>query len=732
MNMHSPVVADMWSHWETAGPDGQRQLDMLVPGVHCAGCIARIEQGLMALPGVHQARVSFSTRRLRVLWRGAETSAQTLIATLEQIGYAPEPFAPAAVEDAQSRDSRALLRAMAVAGFAAMNIMLLSVSIWSGAQGATRDLFHAISALIAIPTIAYAGRPFFRSAVRVLRHGRTNMDVPISIGVLLAVLMSLYETLTGAAHAYFDGAVMLLFFLLVGRYLDSVMRLRARDAVAQLMKQMPAGAVVRHKDGSSQWRNRDELAPRMEIIIPAGSRVAVDCVVLEGQSQIDPALVTGESVPELVKVGTPLLAGMLNLDAPLVARVTAVGADSFLSQLVQMMENAEQVRSRYVRIADRAARLYAPAVHSLAFVTAAAWLALGFGWHAALTAAAAVLIITCPCALGLAVPAVQVRAAAVLMRKGILVKDGSALERMAEVDCVFLDKTGTLTRGTPTLVAGQKIEAEDAPLLLALAERSTHPLARALSTYLRAQDVARAQIEEISEVAGHGITGQWQGQELRLGRAPWVGAQEVAAPDTHSFLSLVWRKGDGPAQSLYFADDLRPDAAQAVVQLRALGLKTVILSGDRASAAAPVAQALQIETWYAACVPAEKLAHIEAARAAGAKPLVVGDGLNDGPALAAGHASMAPSSASDVGQAAADMVFLGESLAAVPVAVALARAAQRHVRQNFIMAIGYNILAVPIAMVGLATPLIAAIAMSTSSLLVIGNALRLRVGKLDG
>jgi Cu2+-exporting ATPase len=619
---------------------------------------------------------------------------------------------------------------MAVAGFGMMNIMLLSVSVWSGAEGATRDLFHLLSALIALPVVAYSGQVFFRSAWGALRQGRTNMDVPISIGVLLATAMSLLETLTSGPHAWFDGVVMLLFFLLVGRYLDSLMRDRARSGVAQLLKSSARGAQVLRADGQTELRAIEEVAPGMRIIVAAGERIPVDGRVEEGRSAIDRALVTGESLPEAVAEGSEVLAGTLNLDGPLIVRATAVAEASFMGQMVRMMEAAEGGRDRYVRIADRASRLYAPAVHLLAALTALGWIWLGAGWHFAIITAIAVLIITCPCALGLAVPAVQVTAAGALARRGILIKDGSALERLAEADVVLLDKTGTLTLGRPEPVDAVPLSPGDLALAASLARGSRHPLARALAAAARAQDVTPLPLPAVREVPGMGMEAEIPGADageglVRLGRPSWV---DPDLPDDASpgELVLAFRRGRGPASLIRFHDRLRPDAREAITRLRQAGLDVRILSGDRTLAVREVADRLGITRWVAEAMPEDKLAAIQALKAEGHRVLMVGDGLNDAPALAAGHVSIAPSTGSDVGQMAADLIFLGDGLSAVPEAITMARASAAKVRQNFALAIGYNVIAVPIAIIGLATPLIAAIAMSTSSIIVVANALLLK------
>lgn len=683
-----------------------------VPGVRCAGCISKIETGLANLPGLVSARVNVSTKQVSVSYT-AVLQVPEILEALRKLGFDAQPLTEAA-SARRDGESKRLIRATAVAGFASMNVMLLSVSVWSGATGATRDLFHLLSGLIAIPTIAYSGQPFFRSAWSAVRRGRTNMDVPISIGVLLVTLLSLYEALTSGPHAYFDGAVMLLFFLLVGRVLDSVMRDRARDGVTALQQQAAAGALVLRENGRSEWVRAEALKPGMRILVAAGERLAADGVVELGESALDASLLTGETRPQSVRPGSEIHAGILNLEAPLTVRVTAAGADTSVAEIARLMEEAGQGRSRYVRIADRAARIYAPAVHTLAASSFLLWMAMGAGWHQSLLIAAAVLIITCPCALGLAVPAAQIVAAGSLMRAGILVKDGSALERLAEADRALFDKTGTLTLGRAELTNADSLTAEQKQVALTLARASRHPLSDAIRRALELEQVSAAALTDVCEEPGFGVTGLYRELEVRLGRGDSAGA-----------LATTLVIGTAPPVRLLFEDCLRPDAAEALEHLRNLGISSSVASGDNATSVARAIQGLGL-TAQTSMSPQDKLRAIARLQGAGHKVLMVGDGLNDGPALAAGHVSMAPASASDVGQNAADAVFLGEGLMAVPKAVAAARRTLRIVRQNFVIAIGYNAIAVPLALAGKVTPLVAALAMSGSSIIVVANALRLR------
>jgi Cu2+-exporting ATPase len=685
-----------------------------VPGMRCAGCISKLEKGLSGIDGIAAARVNFGAKRV-TLTHDPAFDEPALKAVIGKVGFDAEPLPNDLVESTDG-ESRMLLRAMAVAGFAAMNIMLLSVSVWSGAEGPTRDMFHWLSALIAIPTIAYSGRPFFRSALGALRRGRTNMDVPISIGVLLATGLSLFETAISGPHAYFDGAVMLLFFLLTGRWLDSVMRDRARGGVTQLLRQTARGAYVIGEDGRQRWCEARSLAPGMRMHVAAGERLAADGIIEEGTSAFDLSLLTGESAPQTRTAGDAVLAGTLNLGAPVVVRASAVGADTAIADIARLMESAGQSRSRYVRVADRAARWYAPAVHTLAALSFAGWMLAGAGWHHSLVIAVAVLIITCPCALGLAVPAAQIVASGALMRRGVLVKDGSALERLSEVTAAAFDKTGTLTLGRPVLVNPEVVREADAPVLLALASASRHPLADAVRRYFEGTGIVPAVLTNVTETPGKGVTGRYRGHDVRLVRPS-------ASVDTG--MASRFTIGACTDVLLRFEDMLRPDARGTIHDLAALGIDSSILSGDRTETVAETAAAIGIGA-VAALTPAGKLGLIRAMTEEGDKVLMVGDGLNDGPALAAGHVSMAPASASDVGQNAADAVFLGDSLAPIAAAIRAARRTMAVVRQNFALAIGYNVIAVPLAVLGHVTPLIAALAMSGSSVIVIANALRLR------
>lgn len=699
-----------------SGSDGTKRLHLAVPDAYCATCIQTIEQALDDVPGVQAARVNLQRRRVQIDF-SADSDPAALRDAVTRSGYRNHPIDPSEVED-KDPVLRELVSALVVSGFASAHTMFFSEAIWSGVDGDARTLFYWISALVAVPAVAYAGRPFFRSAFAALRVWRANMDVPIAIALIATTAISLLETRLAGEHAYFDAATMLLFFLLIGRTLDHVMRGKARNAASNLARLSPRGAQRILDNGILEFVRSEDIAVGMKLFLKPGDRVPVDCVVVGAAGAVDLALVNGEAMPVEATAGAQLPAGALILDRPVEVVATRPASDSFVARTAALMEAAEQTRTRYRRIADRASDLYAPLVHLASLLTFIGWWIAGAGWHTALLNAVAVLIVTCPCALALAVPIVHVVAAGRLFARGILMKDGAALERLAIIRHVAFDKTGTLTTGRPRLV-GQVFGAEDwLPMASAIAGASNHPLARALAAAGRQPAPA-----DCREVAGAGIEGRIDGLTWRLGSARFCNADDEQAGDR----SRVWLAREGKAVAAFdFDDDLRADAAEAIAQLHGQGVSTSILSGDRRGSVDRVARQLGIADATPALAPQDKVDRIEALRRSGAVAMV-GDGINDAVALRAADVSFAPAAAADVGRAAADFVLINDRLAGVPFALWIARKADALVRQNLALSIGYNIVVLPLAAAGMVTPLIAAVAMSSSSIVVVANAMRLRL-----
>ena len=717
-----PEAAERWDlarYIASIGP--HHELSLAVDGLQCGACVWLIEHALALNPALTAGRVNMTTRRLRLAWNGAASQAETFVAIVERLGYRLIPFNPAALDAAADRTGTRLVRALAVAGFAAANVMLASIAVWAGLVQdmgpATRNLMHWVSALVAMPAIAYAGQPFFGSALAALRQGRTNMDVPIAIGVLLVTVMSLVQTINGAQDAYFDSAVSLIFFLLLGRVLDHFARGRARQAAENLLTLRATDAAILQPDGTLLRQPAETVAPGALVLVAAGERISIDGTIERGHALIDTALVTGESLPAQAAPGTKVFAGTLNLGPALTIRSTATGEATLLAECVRLIEAAESRRGRFVVLADRVARRYAPIVHSAALLTFLLWWrGLGAPVEQSLLNACAVLIITCPCALALAVPAVQVIATARLLRDGILLKSATALERLAEVDSIVFDKTGTLTRPTLALADGCDPAALAAAARLAIT--SHHPLARSLAAAAGPTQPAH----HVTEITGQGL----QSGDLRLGSRSFAGPQSPLPDTAPECGPELWlSRPNHPPARFRFHETLRPHAARTIATLKSLGLDLRIASGDQPRAVARIAAALAIADATPRMSPLDKIALIETLRARGSHVLMVGDGLNDAPSLAAASVSASPSSAADISQTTADVVFQGTSLAPVATLLAVARQARAVMRQNIGFSIAYNAIMLPLAVAGCVTPWLAAVAMSSSSLLVMLNSARL-------
>lgn len=700
--------------------EGDQTILLSLPTIHCASCISNVEQGMLALDEVHDIRVNL-TRKRATIHAAPGADVAKLTRELSRMGYEAQPLDGATLSADQSdRAAKDLVMRLGVAGFAMMNVMLLSVAVWSGAADHTRDLFHWLSAAIALPTIAFSAQPFFIKAWGALRHASLNMDVPISLAIILAAGMSLFETTQSGEHAYFDAALSLTFFLLAGRYLDQRTRTTARSAATELAA-LEAPTAIRVIGDQVETVPVKQLAIDDIVLVRPGGKVPVDGVIEDGSSELDRAFLTGESDPIPANVGSEVRAGEVNLSGPLHIRATAVGKDTFLHSLADLIAIAEESKSRYNSLADRAAQIYAPAVHLLAFAAFVLWMYMtGGDVRYALNIAVATLIITCPCALGLAVPAVSTVASGALFKKGLLVKHATALERLAEVNEVIFDKTGTLTLGKPSFINADSLTPAQFAIAGKLADASEHPRSVAVSDAAhKRDDLPMLDVTGLQEHPGLGIEAWWDGQMVRLGRARW------ADPDG-SHDGTVLKIGDTPALPLQFEDTVRPGAAELIATLKAQNIPVTLLSGDTAAHVQRLADELGIDNARAGMLPDEKVKVLEDIQSTGKRVLMVGDGLNDTAALAMAHVSIAPASALDATRVAADMVLVAPTLANVAEALRIAKRAKRRILENFGVAAVYNAIAIPLAFFGFATPLTAAIAMSSSSIIVSLNALRTR------
>lgn len=730
----------------------ERELQLAIDGIHCAACVWLIENGLAAMPGVTEARVNLTGRRLRLRWDNTRLRLSRILRRLGELGYAAVPFDPGAAELALQRRNRALLYRLAVAGFAAMNLMWISIALYAGAdRGEFRDLFHWIGWLLTTPTLLYTGGPFFTGAWRGLRHWHLDMDLPIALGAAITYGYSLVVTLSGQGAVYWDTLVNFLFVILLGRYLEAMSRRQAVSASQRLLDLQPRAATVL-RDGEEALVPMRAVQPGDLLLIRPGERVPADGLVEQGASALDESLLSGESEPVARGPGQPVVAGSMNGAGALRVRVTAVLRETQLGRILQLVEAAQASKAPIQSLADLVVPWFVAATLALALLTALIW------WQAdpakAVLAATSVLIITCPCAFGLATPMAMAVATGAAARHGILIKTGAALERLAGATHVVFDKTGTLTRGQPTLVAlvddqgswRAKDPERQTPQPLterqrqwlaaaaALERYSEHPLARALTEFAREQPLGFGVlgVEQVRIEPGRGLAGVVDGQPLVLGSADWLREQGIAPtaglespPDGLGATVLHLAVSGSEVARLLLSDDLREDARSAVEALVAQGLRVSLLSGDRQLAVAAIAQRLGGIQAIAEVLPHGKAGVIASLRESGHRLVMVGDGVNDAPALVSADVGIALGSGTDLSMASADIILTRNELCRVPQALALARRTLAAIRQNVGLSIGYNLIMVPLAIAGMITPLIAAIAMPLSSLAVIGNSARI-------
>ena len=713
--------------------DGAREAVLHVEGLYCSACSWLLENVLRRLPGVTEITVNTASSRLHVVWQPEATRFSAILGTIERLGYRPHPQSLTEAYSPRHHERRQALKRLLVAGVGMMQVMMFAVALYAGAfQGIDPEMRRFlvwVSALVTTPVVFYSGRPFFQSAWRGLVSGRPGMDLPVSIAVGGAYAASLYAAVSGHGEVYFDSATMFVFFLSLGRFLEMSARHGATERSAAIGQLLPdtVRRITDERGGGEEIIAVARLRAGDRFALRPGERVPADARILRGRASLDESLITGESEPVSRGSGDEVTAGSINLDGALTLTAERVGQDTMLAAISRLLERAQAERPAVAVLADRVASWFVVGVLILAATTGAVWWWIEPG--IAFPAALAVLVVTCPCALSLATPAALAAANTALADRGILITRSRALEGLAQFDRIVFDKTGTLTRGRPALERIVPLaDGADADRCLAIAARlesgSEHPLARA---FPRRGDTPT----DLRPVPGRGIEGSVDGVLYRIGSAEFVGeaARDAAGQIETGPASTLVFLGDGEGRALAafeLRDSLRDDAAAVVEALREAGIATAIASGDRPRTVADIAGRLGIDDARGDLRPEDKLAWVRRLQAAGEKVALVGDGINDAPVLAGADVSVAMGAGTTLAQSSADAVLLGDSLAPLLTAVELSRRTHRIIRQNIGWAIGYNVLAVPLAASGLLAPWMAAIGMSASSLLVVLNALRLR------
>ncbi|HEX8908651.1 MAG TPA: heavy metal translocating P-type ATPase [Anaeromyxobacteraceae bacterium] len=720
--------------------DGLSQLDVYVDGIRCASCVWLNERLLARLPGVVSARVNYATHRARVRWDPAAATLEGVLGRIRAAGYEPKPYTESERQRAQDAETRDLLIRLGTAFFLATQLMIYSAALYAGyfqgMEPGMRRLMEVIALGLTLPVFLYSGAPFLRSAARGLRAGRCNMDVLIVLGSGAALAYSAYQMARGG-EVYFDTAAMIVTLVLAGRYVEARARGRASEAVARLSRLLPREARV-------QGRGLVPLAAvavgDLVEVVP-GERVPLDGEVVEGASEVDEALLTGEARPVPKRAGDAVIGGTVNLHGAFTFRVTRVGEDTVLSGIARAVESAQAEKPRLQVLADRVTGWFVPAVLALAAGTVALHLARGAPLHQALMTGVAVLVIACPCSLGLATPIAVLLATGEATARGLLARNGDVLERAAGVTHVVLDKTGTLTRGTPVL--REVVRFEGAPgreelvrLVAAVERRSEHSLGRALVEAARALPGPELEVGDFTAVPGRGVAGSAGGRPVLVGNRAFLAEGGIAVPEEAARAGAPFEAegdtvlhaaiGGRLAALLVVSDVLRDEAPEALRELRALGLDLAIVSGDGAATTSAVARRAGIARFLAEATPLDKQRELARLQAAGARVLMAGDGINDAPALTRADVGAAMGRGTDVTLESADAVLVRDDLRLLPALVRLGRRTTRVIRQNVFWAFFYNVVAIPLAVAGVLHPIVAAAAMAASSLFVVGNSLRVR------
>ncbi len=719
------ATVPMRDHWASV-VDGEGQALLSVTGIHCANCERTVRKALQNVAGVSHVDVNVLQRRVTVGWRSQDVSLTQILQALANAGF---PAAPVASRE-QLRQSRAeqrlALKRIGLAALAGMQLMMYAVALYFGADkglGANmRQLLELACLIITTPVLFYSGMPILSGAWRDLRAGLIGMDAAVSLALLLAYGASVINLVRGSGEVYFDSIAMFVLFLLTGRYLEARQRHDATSVSDALARSLPQEARRLRADGVMEKVAVDRIAPGDRLMVAVGSVFPTDGVIAEGETHAAESLLTGESTPVPKLAGNRVLGGSINVGAPVTVLATEPAAQSTVAMLARLLAQQQSGRARLGKITDRIARHFVAVVILLAALTFAAW------WMTdpsrAFPAMLAVLVVSCPCALSLAAPAALAAATAALARRGVLVLRAGAVESLARIDTILLDKTGTLTRGQPAITRSESLDGRPVEQHLAVAaaleRHSRHSLALAFRPHAQPQLLA----SQVTEHPGRGLEGVIHDRTWRLGRHDFV-AELAGTPPAEQRAGIWLGHAGGASAHITVGDELRPGVGAALAALSATGLQIEILSGDHPETVRSLAEQLGLESWQGGVDPAGKLRYLKGLQSAGRRVAVIGDGINDGPVLAAADISIAMSSGADLAQAAADMVLLREDFAAVVDAVHSARRAMLRIRQNLAWATLYNLGAIPFAALGMMPPWLAALGMSASSLLVVWNATRL-------
>ena len=737
-------LPEVQAEFVEVGEGDEREAVLMLGGITCAACVWLIEQQLLRLPGVKRVDLNYSTHRARVSWNNGQVALSDILLRVQSTGYTASPYDAQKVEESANKERKQFIVRLAVAGMCAMQTMMFALPTYlygNDIEPLYLQVLHWGSFLMVLPVVFYCAVPFYKGAWRDFKNRRAGMDTPIAIAVLMTFAAGIYSMMQNTSEGmYFESIAMLMFFLLGGRFMEQIARRKAGDAAERLVKLVPAFC-HRLKDYPNSDETEEAVVAKLQrgemIVVKPGEVIPVDGTVLSGESEVNEAMLTGESLPVSKCVGDQVIAGTLNAASPLIIRTDTIGSETRLSHIVKLLDRALAQKPRVAELAEKYASNFVAAELILAVPVFIGW-ALYADVQTALWITVALLVITCPCALSLSTPTALAASTGSLAKDGVLVGGKNALEALGQIDDVVFDKTGTLTRGelsVSRIIALGRLNNEDGlAIAQALEQQSEHPIARAILNHASDQTFSGSLIagQRVNRV-GHGVSAQitfgGQTQIWALGRAGFVaeiaGALPEAAQIAHNGSMVFLGNQSGFQTAFLLQDEIKAGTAEMLADLKAKGIRLHLLSGDREAAVAHIAQTLSLDDYQAEATPEDKLGYVESLQKQGRKVLMVGDGINDAPVLAQADVSVAVAGGADVARDGADVVLLNDDMRIIPQMLDQARRTRQIIQQNLTWATAYNLIAVPLAVLGYVKPWIAALGMSLSSLLVLGNAMRL-------
>jgi Cu2+-exporting ATPase len=698
-------------------------LEVFTGGVSCSSCVWLIENALSKQPEITYARLNLTTKKLKFIWSGEKNLGNKFANLIMQMGYTLKPFDTEKLSEEFESEKNQLIKKIVVSGFALVAVMMFADGLWVESRtkmGATnQDMLHWILILIGVPAIIYSGSFFFISALKGLKSGHTNMDVPISSSLIAIVFLSFYQTIKGSEYIYLDSAIMLTFSLLVGRFFDYKVRIMAKSGALEITEMLSGFANVITENGNKIISIK-ELKQGDKVLVATGEKIPSDAIINKGESEFDTSVITGETTPKTFKIGDNIFAGSINLGQNVEIIITKESKNSEASKILELLENAEKIKHGYSLLAEKATKLYIPIVYTASFFTFLLWYFFySKGLEVAIINSASVLVITCPCALGLAIPVVNVIAFSKMYKNNLLLKNGETLENISNIDTVIFDKTGTLTEGNFTIKNLSEFSEDELKLAASIATHSKHPIAQAIANAYQKTLYKNIKCQEIK---AHGILGVINEQNIMLGKPSWC--EEVYNKNTND--NVVCFKTPNFTKFFILEDKIREDAKKVIEKIKHLKITPIILSGDTEVNVKKIAKYLDVEKYQHSLLPEQKYQFISNLKNSGKKVLMVGDGLNDAPAIALADVSIAPSTALGITQNYADLIFKGTKLEPVYSSIIIGRKSVNLIKQNIILSFIYNFIAIPYAAFGFLTPIWAAISMSLSSIFVILNSIRIK------